>query len=86
MIHYWIRRDQLEALIRQLFRICQSGLVVNYVEWFSVLVDELATYDSSETPLYFAMIFLDGFREDIKSVVMIQHTTTLNLACALALV
>jgi hypothetical protein len=45
-------RDQHEALIRQLF----------HIKRFSELVDRLAAYDLSETPLYFTMRFVDGLR------------------------
>jgi hypothetical protein len=36
--------------------------------------------------MYYAMRFIDGLRDGIKSMVMIQCPTTLDSACALALV
>jgi hypothetical protein len=54
--------------------------------WFLALVDQLAAYDSDLNPLYYAMRFVDGLKEEIKSVVMIQRPTNLDSACALALV
>jgi hypothetical protein len=79
-------RDHHEALIRQLFHIRQSGSVAAYVEQFFELVDQLAMYDLEANPLYYAMRFVDGLKEDIKSIVMIQHPTSFDSACALALV
>jgi hypothetical protein len=43
-------------------------------------------YDSHANPLYFAMRFVDGLQDDIKSMVMIHHPSTLDTMCALALV
>jgi hypothetical protein len=79
-------RDQHEALIRQLFHIRQTGPVAEYVEQFSGLVDQLAAYEFHSNSLYYAMRFVDGLRDDIKSMVMIQRPATLDSACALALV
>jgi hypothetical protein len=52
-------------------------------EQFSTLVDKLATYESDVNPLYYVMCFVDGVKEDIKSMVMIRHPFTLDSACAL---
>jgi hypothetical protein len=46
--------------------------VSEYVEQFSMLVDQLASYESNPNPLYYAMHFVDGMRVDIKTMVMIQ--------------
>jgi hypothetical protein len=86
MLHDRFGRDQHEALIRQLFHIRQSGTVTEYVEQFAGLVDQLAAYESGADPIYYAMRFVDGLREDIKSVVMIQRPSSLDAACTLALV
>jgi hypothetical protein len=86
LIHDRFSRDQHEALIRQLFHIRQKGTVIEYVEEFSTLVDQLAAYESKANPLYYAMRFVDGLRDDIRSMVMIQHPPTYDSACALALV
>jgi hypothetical protein len=86
LIHDCFGRDQHEALIHQLFHISQTGIVADYVERFSALVDQLAAYESESNPLYYATRFLDGLRDDIKSVVMIEHPLSLDTACALVLV
>jgi hypothetical protein len=49
-------------------------------------VNQRAAYDLDPNPLYYAMRFVDGLKEEIKSVVMIQWPTNLDSACALALV
>jgi hypothetical protein len=51
-----------------------------------VLVDQSVAYESDANPLYYAMRFVDGLRDDIRSVVMIQHPCTLVSACAFTLV
>jgi hypothetical protein len=86
MIHVRFGRDQHEALIRQLFHINQAGSVSEYVQQFSTLVDQLASYESDYSPLYYVMRFVDGLCDDIRSMVMIQCPSTLDSACVLALV
>jgi hypothetical protein len=44
------------------------------------------SYESDANPLYYAMRFIDGLCDDIKQMVMIQRPSTLDSACALALV
>jgi hypothetical protein len=42
-------------------------------------------YESDANPLYYAIRFVNGLKEDIRKVVMIQRPD-LDLACALAMV
>jgi hypothetical protein len=86
LIHERFGREQHESLIRQLFHIRQNGSVSEYVEQFAALADELAAYESRTDPLYYTMRFIDGLKHDIKSVIMVQRPTSLDSACALALV
>jgi hypothetical protein len=86
LLHERFGRDQHEALIRQLFHIRQVGSMADYVEHFSALVDQLAAYETVDNLLYYAMRFIDGLRDDIKPMVMIQRPVTLDSACALVLV
>jgi hypothetical protein len=60
--------------------------MTNYVDHFSTLIDQLAAYETNANPLYYAIEFVDGLREDLKYVVMIQRPSTLDAACSLALV
>jgi hypothetical protein len=86
MVHDRFGRDQHEALIHQLFHIHQTGTVALYVEEFSAKVDQLSTYEAIVDPLYYAMCFVDGLRDDICYVVMIQRPLNLDSACVHALV
>lgn len=78
-IHDCFGREQHGSLIR-------TSSVFEYVERFSNLVDHLSAYESNADPLYYTMRFVDGLREDIKSVIMVQRPSTLDTACSLALV
>jgi hypothetical protein len=86
MLHERFSHDQHEAFIHQRFHIRQSGSVTEYVDQFSTLVDQLATYEPNANPLHYTTRFVDGLKEDIKIVVMIQRPSTLDTGCALALV
>jgi hypothetical protein len=79
---FW--KDQHALLVRQLFHIKQQGSVVEYVDQFAQLVDQLNTYQTMSDPLYYTMKFLDGLRFDIKSMVMIQRPKDLDTAYVLA--
>jgi hypothetical protein len=70
--------------MRQLFHIKQTGSVVDYVEEYAQLVDQLAAYTSTTDPLYYTLRFIDGLREDIKSIVLVQRPPDLDTACVLA--
>jgi hypothetical protein len=85
LVHERFRRDQHESLIHQLFHIRQGGSVAEYVEQFLVLVNQLASYESNPNPQYYVMCFVDRLHDDNKSMVMIQHPSTLVSACALSL-
>lgn len=84
LIHDRFGREQHESLIRKLFHIRQNGPVSEYVEQFASLVDELAAYESHTDPLYYAMRFVDGLRDEIKTIVMVQRPHNLDTACSLA--
>jgi hypothetical protein len=44
------------------------------------------SYESEANHLYYVMRFVDGLKQDIREMVMIQRPTTLDAACAMALV
>jgi hypothetical protein len=85
MLHKRFSHEQCETFIPQLFHICQSSSVARYVDQFSTLVDQLAAYEPNANLLHYATRFVDGLKEDTKTVVMIQRPT-LDTAYALALV
>jgi hypothetical protein len=68
-------------LVRKLFHIKQTGSVSDYVEEYAQLVDQLAAYTSTTDPLYYTLHFIDGLREDIKSIVLVQRPPDLDTAC-----
>jgi hypothetical protein len=85
LLHDPFGRDQLQFLLRQLFRIQQQGSVSEYQDRFVTLVDQLAVYDSVPDPMFFATRFVEGLRSDIRAVVMLQRPLDLDSACSLAL-
>ena len=77
--------DQYELLIRQLFHIRQSGAVQEYADRFTGLVDQLLAYGKTTDPLFYALRFVDGLWDDIRSVVHMQRPSTVDVVCVLAL-
>jgi hypothetical protein len=47
-------------------------------------VDQLAAYNTHTDPLYYTLRFIDGLREDIRSIVLVQRPQDLDTACVLA--
>ena len=78
-------KSQYEALIRKLFRIRQSTSVQEYIDNFAELVDQLLAYSCNIDPVFFAMRFMDGLRDDIRSAVHMQRPSSFDEACVLAL-
>jgi hypothetical protein len=69
-----------------LFHIKQTGSVQTYIDSFSELVDQLVAYEHSVGDQhYFTARFVDGLRDEIKSVVLVQRPVDLDSACTLAL-
>ncbi|XP_020401789.1 uncharacterized protein [Zea mays] len=77
-------KDQHEVHIRHLFHIRQSSTVSDYVERFSQLIDQLRAYNPTADPVFYIMRFLDGLKDDIKSVVTLQRPKDLDTAFVLA--
>jgi hypothetical protein len=78
-------RDQHQQLIRQFYHTKQITTVSEYVERFDALMNHLLSYSEAIHPLYFLMRFVEGLREDIRAVVIIQQPADLDAACRLAL-
>jgi hypothetical protein len=83
-VHDRSGRDQHEILIRQLFHIKQTGSAADYVEHFAQLVDQLAAYTSTTDPMYYTLRFIDGLRDDMKSIVLVQRPQDLDTTFVLA--
>jgi hypothetical protein len=72
-------------LLCQLYHIRQSASVQDYVDKFIDLVDQLSAYTTNLDTLSCVTRFIDGLRDDIHSVVLIQRLDNLDAACSLAL-
>ncbi|XP_062230691.1 uncharacterized protein LOC133928395 [Phragmites australis] len=84
LVHERFGRDHHDILIRQLFHIRQTGSVSEYVDQFSELIDQLNAYESITDPRYYIMRFIDGLKDDIRSIVLIQRPQDLDSAFVLA--
>ncbi|XP_035822042.1 uncharacterized protein [Zea mays] len=84
-VHDRFGREQHELVIRKLFHIRQTSSVQDYVDRFCELIDLLVTYEHTTDPLYYTMRFIDGLRDGIKAVILVQRPRDLDTACALAL-
>lgn len=85
LIHERFSRDHHELLLRQMCNIRQTSSVSEYVDRFVELVDQLKSYNPNPDLLYFITRFIDGLRDDIRDVVIVQRPSTLDAACTLAL-
>lgn len=63
----------------------QSGTVVEYVDKFAELVDQLTAYGHVTDPSYFAICFVDGLKDDVRILVALHRPTTFDTVAALAL-
>jgi hypothetical protein len=77
-------KGQHAVFIRQLFHIKQTTTVTDYAERFSQLIDQLHAYSPHADPLYYTMRFVDGLRDDIKSIVLVQRPRDVDTAVVLA--
>jgi hypothetical protein len=84
-IHDCFDRDSHEILIRQLFKIKQTTTVQEYIDRLCELVDQLQAYSGHFDPLYYNTRFVDGLREDIKTIILVQWPRYLDTTCYLAL-
>jgi hypothetical protein len=78
-------RDQHELLLRQLFNIRQTASVQEYVDTFVDLIEQLSAYTPYPDTLSYTTRFIDGLRDDIRSVILVQRPSDLDSACTLAL-
>ena len=85
LLHERFDRDQHEFLLRQLFNIRQQTSVSAYATAFSELVDQIKSYCPNSDPLFFPQCFIDGLRQDIKAIVLVQRPQNFDAAVRLAL-
>lgn len=78
-------RDEHSTLATQLFLISQIGSVSDYIEQFDTLVHQLLAYDPYLSSVVLTAKFIDGLKDEIQSVVVIQRPKDLDTASSLAL-
>jgi hypothetical protein len=78
-------RDQHNMLIRQFYHIHQTASVAEYVENFDQLMHQLLAHENSLTANMITARFVDGLKDEIKTVVTIQRPFDLDTACSLAI-
>jgi hypothetical protein len=78
-------RDRYQQLIRQYIHVRQVGSVTDYVEKFDSLMHQMIAYDSDLKPVYFVTKFVEGLKDAICTVIMVQRPQDLDTACSLAL-
>jgi hypothetical protein len=77
-------KNQHETFLRQLLHIRQYSSVSDYIEQFAQLVDQLKAYQPHADPLYYITKFVDGLRDDVCSIVLVQRPRNLDTAYVLA--
>lgn len=77
-------RDEHEILVRKLFQIRMTATVNEYITQITTLIDQLNAYAKHPDPIYYVQRFIEGLRDDIKAVVLLQRPTSLDTACVLA--
>jgi hypothetical protein len=85
LLHDRFGRDQHDQLSRQMFHIHQTTTVLDYVERFSTLFDQLKAYQAQPDLHYYTNRSVDGLRHDIRMVVALQRPSDLDTAYTLAL-
>jgi hypothetical protein len=78
-------REEHEMLLRRLFQIRQTSSINEYIEAFIALVDQLKAYGKHPDPLYYTQRFIDGLRDEIKAIVLVQRPSSLDTTCVLSL-
>lgn len=68
-----------------MFHIRQTTSVIDYVERFATLFDQLKSYEPSPDLYYYTTHFVDGLRDEIRVVVTLHRPSSLDTAYALAL-
>ena len=78
-------KDRQHAMIRQWLRVKQTASVAEYVEKFDAIMHQLNAYESTAPPDYFVTKFIDGLKDEVRSVVLVQRPQDLDTACSVAL-
>jgi hypothetical protein len=68
-----------------LLHIRQNSSVADYVERFAELIDQLTAYGHVTEPVYYAMRFVDGLRDEFRPAVLLHRPVDFDTAASLAL-
>jgi hypothetical protein len=63
----------------------QNDTVVDYVDRFASLIDQLSAYEPNIDNLHYTTQFLDGLRPHIRAIITLQRPGDLDTAYSLAL-
>jgi hypothetical protein len=85
LVFQWWDRDQHHTFMRQILALQQTGSVAEYIEKFEDLRHQVLLHDPSPSSVFFVAHFLDGLRDDIRSVLSIHHPQDMETICALVL-
>jgi hypothetical protein len=77
--------DQHESLLRQHFHINQTSTVVDYVDRYVALIEQLSAYNPKPDQRTITTRFIDGLHDSVRAVVLMQRPSDLDTACSLAL-
>jgi len=77
-------RDQHNQLLRQFFHIRQLDSVADYIEKFDSLVHQILAHDPKFNAATITHRFIDGLRDDIRAVVLVQRPGNLDTASSIA--
>lgn len=77
-------KDRQETLVRQWFHIRQTGSVSEYVK-FDCLMHQLLAYEQIVPPVFFVQKFIDGLKDEVRRVVIVQRPQDMDAASSLAL-
>lgn len=72
--------NQHQNLLQQLFRISQTSTVVDYVERFANLYDQISTYEEAPNHLHYTTRFLDGLKPGVRVAVALWKPRDLDAA------
>ena len=78
-------RDEHDHLQRKFFHLKQTHTVTEYIAAFSATVHQSLVHNPHLDHSFITNHFIDGFRDDIKSIVLVQHPHDIDTASSIAL-
>lgn len=77
-------KSQHRSLVRKLYRLRQTGSVVEYISTFSALMGQLTSYEPNLDMLHYTTRFIDGLKPDVRLIVAVQLPPDLDTAYTIA--